>query len=129
MTFATVNPFSRKGSGSSGLNAERRFAAEVGSTRLQSCEASQREILKANFRHLRVVRSISEMTAKRAVSFLLIGIAVICFFVFGISGLIVPGAMFLVVKVLSAIEEKQGTLLAVLSGLMCILLLVYFLTN
>ncbi|MBQ6518827.1 MAG: hypothetical protein IJI14_08905, partial [Anaerolineaceae bacterium] len=45
MTFATVNPFSRKGSGSSGLNAERRFAAEVGSTRLQSCEASQQNKL------------------------------------------------------------------------------------
>ena len=69
---------------------------------------------------------ISEMTDTRITSFILIVIAVICFFVFGVVGLIIPGTMLVTIKILAAIEERKGTLFAAAIGLLCISVLCVF---
>ncbi len=68
------------------------------------------------------------MTYKRAASYLLVIIAVVCFFVLGVSGLIIPGTMFLTVKVLTSVETKKGSLFAVLSGTISVVVLIYLST-
>ena len=60
------------------------------------------------------------MTYSRTKTNFFIVVAVISFFVFGVSGLIIPGAMLLMVELLTKVEDHSGSLIAVLLGLLCI---------
>lgn len=65
------------------------------------------------------------MTGNRTASYLLVIIAVVCFFFLGVSGLIIPGTMLLTIKILTAVEDEKGSLFAVLSGTLYVAALVY----
>lgn len=61
------------------------------------------------------------MTYSRTKTNFFIVVAVISFFVFGVSGFIIPGAMLLMVELLlTKVEDHSGSLIAVLLGLLCI---------